>query len=191
MLGRIKKHVMFFRCPLEICVQAHGQNRIGGGAEPQKSGPFGPKMWTFWTSTPLLQKPHFWPTLWLKVDVLADLDWCGCTPCTPLATGFVCVRVEKQCDWKGGMHAKAWYDVTSNLEVGSSLTSSLFTVSSNLKRVVQFFLSETYCLLLCKICTSHICSNLNISLVHYYKMNLREISCRKDVNIPIVTEAEF
>ena len=41
-----------------------------------------PKKWTFWTQkvdflnlTPLtlIQKPHFWPTLWLKVDLLADL----------------------------------------------------------------------------------------------------------------------
>ena len=58
-----------------------------GGAGPPKSGPFGPKKWTFLNLTPLtlLQKPHFWPTLWLKVDLLADLG--GATH--PLATGLL------------------------------------------------------------------------------------------------------
>ena len=40
----------------------------GGGVRyPQKVD--------FFNLTPLtfLQKPHFWPTLWLKVDLLADL----------------------------------------------------------------------------------------------------------------------
>ena len=46
----------------------------GGGAGPQKSGPFGPKV-DFFEPHPLtlLQKPHFWTTLWLKVDLLANL----------------------------------------------------------------------------------------------------------------------
>ena len=30
----------------------------------------------------LLQKPHFWPILWQKVDLLVDLGWCV-IPCTP------------------------------------------------------------------------------------------------------------
>ena len=56
-----------------------------------------PKMWTFWTQKvdffqphplTLLQKPHFWPTLWLKVDLLADLGG-ALHPRTPLATGLI------------------------------------------------------------------------------------------------------
>ena len=55
--------------------QARSQDQFGGGVEPQKCGPFGPKKWTFWTSSApliLLQKSHFWPILWLKEDLLAD-----------------------------------------------------------------------------------------------------------------------
>ena len=41
---------------------------LGGGVQdPQKVDFFEPHPLT------LLQKPHFWPTLWLKVDLLADL----------------------------------------------------------------------------------------------------------------------
>ena len=64
-------------------------------AGPPKSGPFGPKKWTFLNLTPLtlLQKPHFWPTLWLKVDLLADLGGASHPPATPLATGLTgCVH---------------------------------------------------------------------------------------------------
>ena len=39
------------------------------------------------TPLTLLQKPHFWPTLWLKVDLLADLGGCVAPP-HPLATGL-------------------------------------------------------------------------------------------------------
>ena len=71
--------------------QARSLDRFGGeeGAGPPKSGPFGPKKWTFLSLTPLtlLQKPHFWPTLWLKVDLLADLG-VRHTPRTPLAMGL-------------------------------------------------------------------------------------------------------
>ena len=65
----------------------HSQDRLWGGAGPPKSGPFGPKKWTFLNLTPLtlLQKPHFWPTLWLKVDLLADLGGAS----HPLATGLL------------------------------------------------------------------------------------------------------
>ena len=53
-----------------------------------------PKKYTFWTQkvdflnlTPLtfLQKPHFWPILWLKVDLLADFGGAS----HPLATGLI------------------------------------------------------------------------------------------------------
>ena len=37
---------------------------------------------------PLLLKPHFWSTLWIKVDLLADLGRCV-APLHPLATGLV------------------------------------------------------------------------------------------------------
>ena len=72
-----------------FCEQARSQDWIWGGEEAPKSGPFGPKKWTFWTSTPstLLQKPNFWPTLWTKVDLLPDLGGC-ITPPHPLATGL-------------------------------------------------------------------------------------------------------
>ena len=56
--------------------QVRSQDRIGGGGcRTPKSGPFGPKKWTFWTSPPstLLQRPHFWSTFWPKVDLLPDL----------------------------------------------------------------------------------------------------------------------
>ena len=66
-------------------IQARSQDRFWGGAGPQKSGPFGPKKWTFLNLTPLtlLQKPHFWPTLWLKVDLLADLGGASHPPHPP------------------------------------------------------------------------------------------------------------
>ena len=45
-----------------------------GGCRTPKSGLFGPKKWTFLNLTPLpsYKNPHFWPTLWQKVDLLAD-----------------------------------------------------------------------------------------------------------------------
>ena len=66
--------------------QARSQDLIWGGAEPPKSGPFGPKKWTFWTSphSTLLQKLHFWQTLWPKVNLLPDLG----VRHTPMATGL-------------------------------------------------------------------------------------------------------
>ena len=53
-----------------------------GGAGPPKVDFFEPHPLT------LLQKPHFWPTLWLKVDLLADLGGA-----TPLATGLDMINV--------------------------------------------------------------------------------------------------
>ena len=51
-----------------------------------------PQKWTFWTQrvdflnlTTLTKKTHFWPTLWLKVDLLADLGGAS----HPLATGLL------------------------------------------------------------------------------------------------------
>ena len=46
-----------------------------------------PKNWTFLNLTPLrlLQKPHFWPILWLNVDLLADLGGAS-HPCNPPPT---------------------------------------------------------------------------------------------------------
>ena len=56
------------------------------------------KKWTFWTLkvdfldltllTLLKKKKTFWFTLWLKVDLLADLG-VHRTPSTPLATGLI------------------------------------------------------------------------------------------------------
>ena len=68
-------------------LQARSQDRIWGGAEPPKGGPFGPKKWTFLNLTPstLLQKPHFWPNLWPKVDLLPDLGGAS----HPLAMGLI------------------------------------------------------------------------------------------------------
>ena len=52
-----------------------------------------PKKWTFWitkvdllnlTPLTLLQKPNFWPILWLKVDLSANLEGC-IAPLHPLA----------------------------------------------------------------------------------------------------------
>ena len=62
-----------------------------GGCRTPKSGPFGPKKWTFWTSPPLilLQKTHFWPILWLKVDLLGDLGWCVAPPHPPWLRAWV------------------------------------------------------------------------------------------------------
>ena len=73
--------------------QARSQDRFWGGAGPPKSGPFWPQSqrWTFWTSPPLtlLQKPHFWSILWLKVDLLADLGGGGCVaPTAPPPPGY-------------------------------------------------------------------------------------------------------
>ena len=50
------------------------QNRIWGGAEPLKSGPFGPKKSLFEPHplNPPTKTPISWPTLWLKVDLLPD-----------------------------------------------------------------------------------------------------------------------
>ena len=50
-------------------VQARSQDRFfwGGVRDPPKVDFFEPHPLT------LLQKPHFWPTLWLKVNLLADL----------------------------------------------------------------------------------------------------------------------
>ena len=59
--------------------QARSQDRfffLGGGGvrDPQKVDLLDPKSGLFLNLTPLtlLQKPHSWPTLWLKVDLLAD-----------------------------------------------------------------------------------------------------------------------
>ena len=57
-----------------VLVQVRSQDRSWGGAGPSKVD--------FLNLTPLtlLQKPHFWVTLWLKVDLLADLGWCITPP---------------------------------------------------------------------------------------------------------------
>ena len=65
--------------PLSMLLQSRPVARINFEhvcGPPLKSGPSGSKKWTFWNS-PLnpLQKPHFWPILWLKADLLADF---GC-----------------------------------------------------------------------------------------------------------------
>ena len=70
--------------------QARSQDWIWGGAEPPKSGPFGPKKWTFWTSPP---QPSY------KKPILAHFvaksgpfaRFGGC--CTPPAMGLVCTQV--------------------------------------------------------------------------------------------------
>ena len=53
---------------------ARSQDRFGGDAGP-KSGLSEPH-----PPLNLLQKPHFWPTLWQKVDLLADLGCAGYRP---------------------------------------------------------------------------------------------------------------
>ena len=69
---------------------------LGGGGTPKK--------WTFWTQKvdfiephplTLLQKPHFWPTLWLtKSAFLADLGGVRRTPAPPsYGPGFNVVRL--------------------------------------------------------------------------------------------------
>ena len=68
--------------------QARSQDQIWEGAGPPKSGPFEPHL-----PQPSYKKPHFWPTLWIKVDLLADLGWCVSPPPPPphpppLATGL-------------------------------------------------------------------------------------------------------
>ena len=55
---------------------------FGGVRDPQKVDFFEPHPLT------LLQKPHFWPNLWLKGDLLADLGGCVAPPAPPLATGL-------------------------------------------------------------------------------------------------------
>ena len=60
-----------------------------GGVGPPKVDLFGPKKWTFWTSLPLtlLQNPHFWPILWLKVELLADVGGVLHLPHPPCYSG--------------------------------------------------------------------------------------------------------
>ena len=69
--------------------QAHSQNQYWEVRDPQK-WTFWPLKWTFLNLAilTLLQKPHFWSTLWLKVDLLADLGDCV-APCTPPGYGPV------------------------------------------------------------------------------------------------------
>ena len=59
---------------LLIHFQARSQDRFWRVRDPQKVDLLDPRSGLFWTSPPntLLQKPHLWPTLWLKVDLLAD-----------------------------------------------------------------------------------------------------------------------
>ena len=71
------------RVDIVVCsFQARSQDQFWGGVGPLKSGPFWPKKVDFLNITPLpvLQKTHFWPTLWQKVDVLVDLGWCVAPP---------------------------------------------------------------------------------------------------------------
>ena len=68
------------------CTQARSQDRFGGGggAAPQKVD--------FLNLTPppltLLQKPHFWSILWLKVGLLLDLGGASHS-LHPLAKGLL------------------------------------------------------------------------------------------------------
>ena len=75
-----------------VCIYT-GQSRpadridLGGCGTPQK--------WTFLNLTPLtlLQKPHFLPTLWLKVDLLADWGGVRRTPAPPWLRAWVRVYI--------------------------------------------------------------------------------------------------
>ena len=70
---------------------------FGGVAPPKnvdlldpKSGLFEPHPLT------LLQKPHFWPILWIKVDLLARFGGC-IAPRTPPPPGYGPARVRAPC----------------------------------------------------------------------------------------------
>ena len=81
--------------------QARSQDRFGGGVrDPQNVDLLDPKSGLFFNLTPLtlLQKSHFWPTLWLKVDLLADLRGASHPPATGLQTTFFwkCVTSSKR-----------------------------------------------------------------------------------------------
>ena len=52
------------------------------------------KMWTFWDqSLTLLQKPYFWPILWLKVNILADVRGSGVTGTPDFWPGKFCLPI--------------------------------------------------------------------------------------------------
>ena len=96
---------------------------LWGGCGTTKCGPFGPKKWTIWTvPLILLQKPHFWPILWLKVDLLADE---GCiAPPAPLATGLVPIigMVYRCQDLYPKIHLKMtrfFFPSTTSIQVGA------------------------------------------------------------------------
>ena len=75
---------------LFVPIQARSQDRFGERVrDPQKVDLLDPKSGLFEPhSLTLLQKPHFWPILWLKVGLLADLG-VHRNPSTPiLATGL-------------------------------------------------------------------------------------------------------
>ena len=70
------------RTNLGNLAQARSQEQFWGVRDPPKVDLLDPKSGLFWTSPPLpsYKNPIFWPTLWLKVDLLADLGlraWFG------------------------------------------------------------------------------------------------------------------
>ena len=76
---------------ISILVQACSQDHVWGGLGPRKSGPFGLKKSGLFEPHTLNPptKTLFWPNLWQKVDLLADLGLCVAPPSPWLR---VCLR---------------------------------------------------------------------------------------------------
>ena len=102
----VRCHNYWFKVIYRVTVitstmQAHSKDQFGGGCRTPKSGPFGPKKWTFWTSPPLtlLQKPHFFGPFcgykWTFCQIWGVCVSHSCTLPPPPATGLTITQPVK------------------------------------------------------------------------------------------------